>query len=75
MTCYIINRKANDFSRTSDFAVTIAVVAYGSLCVCILSASAFSMPYLLRLHLLCFNELSACQLLLWLAPSTSAVSW
>ncbi len=38
MTCHIIDRKANDLSKTSGFAVTIAVAVYGFLFVCALSA-------------------------------------
>ena len=35
MTCYIIDKKANNFRKIFEFAITIAVDAYGSLCVCI----------------------------------------
>ena len=59
MTCYIIDRKANNFSRTFYFAITVAVNAYNSLRVCVLSVSTFSVPCLLHLRLLCLNELFA----------------
>ncbi len=37
MTCHIVDRKANNLSRTSGFAITVAVVVYNFLCVCALS--------------------------------------
>lgn len=42
ITCYIVDKKANNFSKTFGFAVTIAIAIYDSLCVCVLSTlSAF----------------------------------
>ncbi len=38
MTCHIIDRKANDLSRTSGFAITVAVAVCDFLRVCALSA-------------------------------------
>ena len=73
MTYYIVDKKANNLSRTSDFVVTIAITACSSFYVCVLSASAFSVLHLLRLCLLCLGELSAHLFLLWLAPSMSTV--
>ena len=58
VTYYIIDRKAKNFNRISDFVVTIAIATCGSLCVCISSASTFFMAYLLSmLCLLCLRLL------------------
>ena len=73
MTYYIVNRKVNNFSRMSSFAVTVAVATCDSLCVCALSASTSSMSHLFCLRLLCLGESSACLRLIWLALSASAV--
>ena len=62
VTCYIVNRKANNLSKTS---VTIAVATCGSFCICVLSVSTFFMPCPLCLRLLCLEEL--------FVPSASSV--
>lgn len=59
MAYYIIDRKLNNLSKTSSFTIIFTVSICGSLLVCALFASEFFMPRLLRLHLLCFSEMSA----------------
>ncbi len=54
-----VDRKANDFSKVSDFTITIAIATCGSLCVYALSTSTSFMPCPLRLRLLCLGESSA----------------
>lgn len=73
MTYYIIDKKANNFNRTSGFAVSVVVIACDSFCICTLSTSTSSVFYLLHLRLLYLNELSACLYLFWLALSTYTV--
>ena len=79
MTYYIIDKKANNFSKTSSFAINIAVAVYDSLYVYILSVLSaslmiclLSMPSPLRLRLLYLNYL-LCLHFLWLALSTSTI--
>ena len=73
MTCYIVDRKANNFNKTSGFVVTIAVAAYGSFRVYTLFASMFFVPCLLCLYLLCLGKLFACLCLPWLILFMSAI--
>ena len=58
MTYYIIDKKANNFDRTSSFAVTIAVATCDSFYIYALSTFASFVLCLLCLHLLYFDELS-----------------
>ena len=53
MIYYIINKKANNFSKTSDFTVTIT---NNSFYICFLFVSVFFIFYLLRLYLLYLDE-------------------
>ena len=64
MTCYIIDKKANNFGKTFSFAITITVATCDFLYIGVLSTSVFSIPCPLYLHLLCLGELSACLRLL-----------
>lgn len=36
MICYIVDRIANNFNKTSNFAIIIAITAHISLCVYVL---------------------------------------
>ena len=65
MTYYIVDKKANNFSKISDFAITVTIAACNSLRIYILSVFAsfvtclLSVPRLLHLCLLCLSELFA----------------
>lgn len=60
MTCYIIDRKANDFGRMSGFAVTVAIAICGFFCVCVLSTSASSVLCLLLRPLYLVHSVCIC---------------
>ena len=68
MTCYIANKKANNFSKTSGFAVTITDAACDSFYIYILSVFAFFVPRPL-LRLLCLVRFCV-----FCASSTPSVS-
>lgn len=63
VTCYIIDKKTNNFTKSSSFAITIAVATYNSLRSYVSSIFASSIVYLLsitcplRLYFPCFGEL------------------